>query len=77
MPQYQKAVMKSRFASLKPIAKAVKDAQEFYFEEHGYYADESALPDLAIDIPEEVDVEIDEVDGHDYVRVNHDKLNNS
>ena len=77
LPQYQKAVMKSRFASLKPIAKAVKDAQEFYFEEHGYYADESALPDLAIDIPEEVDVEIGEVDGHDYVRVNHDKLNNS
>ncbi|MBP5429993.1 MAG: prepilin-type N-terminal cleavage/methylation domain-containing protein [Elusimicrobiaceae bacterium] len=77
LPQYQKAVMKSRFASLKPIAKAVKDAQEFYFEEHGYYAEEDELPGLVIDIPEGVDVELSETDGHDYVRVNHDKLNNS
>ena len=77
LPQYQKAVMKSRFASLKPIAKSIKDAQEFYFEEHGYYAEEDELPGLVIDIPEGVDVELSETDGHDYVRVNHSNLNNS
>ena len=77
LPQYQKAVMKSRFSSLKPIAKAVKDAQEMYFETYGHYATDSELDDLDIDIPEDVDIDLSETDGHDFVRANHDKLNNS
>ncbi len=77
VPQYQKAVMKSRFATLKPIAKAVKDAQEIYFETYGHYAGTSELADLDIDIPEGIDVELSETDGYDFVRANHDKLNNS
>ncbi len=74
LPQYQKAVMKSRFASLKPIAKAVKDAQELYFEEHGSYATESELDELDIDIPQEVNIELSDTDGHDYVRLYHSNL---
>ncbi len=76
LPQYQKAVMKSRFATLKPIAKSIKDAQEIYFETYGHYAGTGELDDLDIDIPEGVDVELSATDGHDYVSLGHDKLNN-
>ena len=54
LPQYQKAVAKSRFAALKPIAKAVKDAQEICFEGHGEYAEN--IEDLDIQVPPEANV---------------------
>ncbi len=38
LPQYQKAVLKSRYTSLMPIAKAVADAQEVYYLTNGQYA---------------------------------------
>ena len=76
LPQYNKAVAKSRFASIKPIAKAIKDAQEIYFEIHGQYATQSKLRDLDIDYPTDVDVELSETDGYKYISVGHDKLNN-
>ena len=37
-PMYQKAVLKSRFAALMPIAKAMADSNEAYYLEHGEYA---------------------------------------
>ena len=49
LPQYQKAVMKSRFATLKPLATAVKNAQEIYFEGHGEYA--TSTEDLDVQVP--------------------------
>ena len=76
LPQYQKAVAKSRFASIKPIAKSIKDAQEIYFETYGQYATTSNLSALDIDYPADTDVELSETDGHEYVSVGHDKLNN-
>ncbi len=76
LPQYQKAVAKSRFASIKPIAKSIKDAQEIYFETYGQYATTSNLSELDIDYPADTDVELSETDGHEYVSVGHDKLNN-
>ncbi len=38
MPQYQKAVLKSRYSSLMPIAKQLADGNEIYYMEHGDYA---------------------------------------
>ena len=38
LPMYQKAVLKSRFAALMPIAKAMADSNEAYYLEHGQYA---------------------------------------
>lgn len=38
VPQYQKAVLKSRFSSLLLTAKAVRDGNEAYFLTHGAYA---------------------------------------
>lgn len=74
VPQYQKAVAKSRFATLKPIAKAVKDAQERYYLANGSYGN---LGDLDIDIPAETNLQLSDTDGHNYVRVTSDKLSNN
>ena len=38
LPMYQKAVLKSRFAALMPIVKAMNDSNEAYYLEHGEYA---------------------------------------
>ena len=48
LPQYQKAVVKSRFASLKHLMKAISDAQETYYLANGTYA--RTFGELAIDI---------------------------
>ena len=64
LPQYQKAVAKSRFAALKPIAKSIKDAEEIYYNEHGNYG---ALADLDVQAPAG-SVSVSETAGHDYVR---------
>ena len=49
VPQYQKAVLKSRYASLKHLAKNIAVAQEVYFLANGQYA--TALDELDIDMP--------------------------
>ncbi len=46
LPQYQKTVLKSRFSSLMPIAKAVADSNEVYYMEHGSYASEPTQLDI-------------------------------
>ena len=37
--QYQKSILKSRFSTLVPIAKALNDGQEMFLLSHGKYAD--------------------------------------
>ena len=39
VPQYQKAVMRSRYATLKNMTKSIADAQEVYYLAHGQYAE--------------------------------------
>ena len=46
--QYQKSVLKSRFSTLMPIAKALNDGQEMFFLSHGKYADK--LENLDVEI---------------------------
>ena len=48
-PQYQKAVLKSRYAVLKNITRAIADAQEIYYIENGVYA--SRLDELSVNFP--------------------------
>ena len=38
VPQYQKAVIKSRYATLKNLTKSIADAQEVYYLTNGQYA---------------------------------------
>ncbi len=39
VPQYQKAVLKSRFSSLMPTTQAIRDGNEMYYMTNGGYAD--------------------------------------
>ena len=47
LPQYQKAVLKSRYAALMPIAKSIANGNEAYYMEHGTYATNPANLDIA------------------------------
>ena len=38
MPMYKRAVLKSRFSTVMPMAKSVADAQEIYYLNNGEYA---------------------------------------
>ena len=49
VPQYQKAVYKSRFATLKNLVKTFVTAQEIYYLANGTYA--TKIADLDIDMP--------------------------
>ncbi|MBO5910944.1 MAG: prepilin-type N-terminal cleavage/methylation domain-containing protein [Elusimicrobiaceae bacterium] len=49
VPQYQKAVLKSRLATLKNLTKSIADSQEMYYLENGKYA--TTFNDLVIQAP--------------------------
>ena len=49
LPQYQKAVAKSRFATLKNLTRSIANAQEVYYLANGYYA--SSFTELDVDTP--------------------------
>ena len=49
IPQYQKAVIKSRFSTMKDIVRAVKDAEQIYFMANGKYT--TNINDLDITYP--------------------------
>ena len=48
VPQYQKAVLKSRYTQFKVLAKAIADAQEVYRYANGSYATSFSALDLDI-----------------------------
>ena len=78
LPQYQRAVLKSRFAALKPTADAIKTAQEAYYMEHGEYADN--MQDLTVKSTptgeHDTVITFSETDGYDYVRASTDLSHN-
>ena len=39
LPQYEKAVMKSRYSNLMALTNSIAEAEEIYFMEHGVYTD--------------------------------------
>ena len=49
LPQYKKAVIKSRYANLKPIVQSIKNAENIYYLANGKYTDDFA--ELDIDLP--------------------------
>ena len=49
LPQYEKAVKKSRVMSMVPVARALKDAQEIYYMSNGTYA--KLIEDFDIGMP--------------------------
>ena len=49
VPQYQKAVMKSRYATLKNLVESIAQAQEVYYLANGKYAEK--FDELAVSLP--------------------------
>ena len=49
LPQYQAAVLKSRFTAFLPLLQNIKNAQERYYMENGEYA--ASLLDLDVQLP--------------------------
>lgn len=49
LPQYQMAVAKSRFATLKNLTRSIKNAQEIYYLANGRYT--TKFEELDIDLP--------------------------
>ena len=49
VPQYQKVIIKSRLAAVIPTVKAMKQAAEVYYLEHGAYSDN--ITDYDIEFP--------------------------
>ena len=49
LPQYQKAVYKSRYATMKNLVRSIADAQEVYYLANNEYADD--FDELDVDIP--------------------------
>ena len=85
IPQYQTAVQKSRYATLMPLAKSVKNAEEAILMSNGQYS--SKLEDLSITLPGTVDnnkvtnsdgtvLEVTATDSHNYVKAKKNDLNN-
>ncbi len=46
LPQYKKAVMKSRYATLKNLTKSISDAQDIYHLSNGEYAEKFIYLDI-------------------------------
>ena len=75
LPQYQHAVLKSRFSALMPLAKSVANAQETYYLANGRYATDVNL--LDIDIPDDPKIGVsipDDTDNYAYVLVYNDDI---
>ena len=49
LPQYKKAVYKSKYATLKNLVRALANAEEVYYMANGSYTDQ--LDELVIDLP--------------------------
>ena len=51
LPKYQRAVMKSRFATVMPTAKSIATAQESFFQARGRYAANDEKDALDVQVP--------------------------
>ena len=63
LPQYQVAVMKSRFATLIPLVRTVKEAQEAYYLSNNGYS--TSFEELDVEVPSAGEAQTD-ADGRLY-----------
>ena len=77
LPQYNKAVLKSKYSTLMPVAKALQEGNESFFLTNGYYTD--AVEDLDIEVPEggNLDVVLMGRNRYKYVKVTRDDIHNN
>ena len=84
--QYQKAVDKSRYATLMPMAKNIHDAQEVFYMGRGDYSDDLSYLDTQLpgepsgtsaNFGDGITAEISSVDNYAYVKMSKEGLNNN
>ena len=84
VPQYKKAVLKSRFSTLYPIAQSLAQGQESYYLNQGEYAEDLAALDVSVPgnssgktttLQDGTQVKLGVEENHIYVRA--DKGNNA
>ena len=64
LPQYQIAVAKSRLAAIKPIVLAIKDAEEYYYLNHGEYTSNLSLLEITTSCAKVFDNSLFSCDSH-------------
>ena len=77
VPQYQKAVLKSRFSSLLPTTKAVRDGNEAYFMAHGGYANAVNQLDVTAANNNDMTLELSRDPDYSYVLATRPNLENN
>ena len=79
LPQYQRAVAKSRYKSMFPIAKAIGLGQEHFYLTQGHYANKLADLDVSTtpDYTADISVALHSDNYSNYVMTTHKKLNNT
>ncbi len=91
VPQYKRAVLKSRYSALLPVAQHLKTAQEAYYTGNNYYSDD--LRSLDLDVPgtittattatygdnmrAKISTNLDEEEEYSYVLASKEGLNNN
>ncbi len=80
VPQYQKAVLKSRFSSLMPTTQAIRDGQEAYYLNNSKYADEIAKLDVKTTSTDDMSIDVgdeEETPELSYVIASRPNINNN
>ncbi len=76
VPQYQKAVLKSRFSSLVPLGKALNEGNEAYYLEHGSYTDNVGNLDVTTQ-NNQAEVTLGNEPQHQYVKLTRSDIHNN
>ena len=91
VPQYKRAVLKSRYSALLPVAQHLKTAQEAYYTGNNYYSDDLRSLDLDVpgtitnattthygeDMSAKISTNLDEEEEYSYVLASKEGLNNN
>ena len=80
LPQYNKAVLKSKFSTVMPMAKALQTGNEAFFLSNVYYSDE--MEDLVISAEgmedtENLNITLSSQNRYKYVKVGRDDIHNN
>ena len=74
VPQYKRATLKARFSTVMPMAKAIADAQEVYYQGRQLYALDVDELDVTPVNAENTSVTLSQTDGYDYVMAQNSKV---
>ncbi len=77
IPQYQKAVLKSKFSSLMPTTKAIRDGQEAYYLTNSRYADSIAKLDVTTANNDDMSISVSDDNDYAYTLATRPNINNN